>query len=145
MGALPSQTHLRSFRLYHDGALFAEAKAFPYDNSAAAPAQASQGSTEINGQRHTPTSSKGASRRALLQSDNRYPVSGTEHWPNNAIALITLSTNQSTGTAASCTGTWISGMDVLTAAHCVSNWDFANNGNPNREYSQFQVRLALGS
>ncbi|KAG2444970.1 hypothetical protein HXX76_001705 [Chlamydomonas incerta] len=76
-------------------------------------------------------------RRGLLQKeDARYPVRDTGYWPNNAIVqMYFVTTGTTVGT--SCSGTWVTGYDVLTATHCVYNWA------SNATYTSFVIRPAM--
>ena len=77
-------------------------------------------------------------RRGLLQKeDARYPVRDTGYWPNNAVVQMYFVTT-GTNTATSCSGTWVSGYDVLTATHCVYNWAAGAT------YTNFVVSRARG-
>ena len=56
-------------------------------------------------------------RRRLQQDGSPYQVSTTQAWPNNAIVLVELSVDATSNVT--CSGTWVSGYDVLLAAHCL--------------------------
>ncbi|KAG2448473.1 hypothetical protein HYH02_006365 [Chlamydomonas schloesseri] len=77
--------------------------------------------------------------RALLQyEDNRYNITDTGYWPNNAVVQMYYLTNGTTTPPyTTCSGTWVSGYDVLTAAHCVYNWDKST------AYASYVIRPAM--
>ncbi|KAG2444968.1 hypothetical protein HXX76_001703 [Chlamydomonas incerta] len=84
-----------------------------------------------------PAAARRRRRRGLLQKeDARYPVRDTGYWPNNAIVqMYFVTTGTTVGT--SCSGTWVTGYDVLTATHCVYNWA------SNATYTSFVIRPAM--
>jgi hypothetical protein len=63
-------------------------------------------------------------RRALQAGNGRWRVSNTSTYPFRAVAYLTY-VQPSSGDRFQCSGTFVSPVDVLTAAHCV--WDFAAN------------------
>lgn len=150
--AEPPRRVFRSFRLYEDGSLYAEAEPWAFEEALAPTAQSTEGSQRIqsNSSNNSSSNSSGnrrllsmdrytRSRRAVLQYDARYPVSSASYWPNNAIAHMVFTTNQDTGAAEACTGTWVTGYDVLTAAHCLTNWTLGNQPNSYNEWSRYNV------
>ncbi len=127
----------RSFRLYSDGSLYAEAE--PWDLGEADVLATDGGSHNVRQSQWLPREDSGLGRRvsrSLHQADGRYPTTSTQYWPNNAVVQMYFTT---IGTAAEgCSGTWVSGYDILTAAHCLTDWSLR------QPYSDFRVRAGEG-
>ncbi len=134
----------RSFRLYEDGSLYAEIEPWIVPRTRGADSAAVEGS-QANGQHslHGSVAGAGAAddiRRAILQQQQEasYPVNNTMQWPNSAVVQMyfTNGASQQEG----CSGTWVSGYDILTAAHCLVNW---TQQQPRAAYKDFYVRCML--
>ncbi|GFR39709.1 hypothetical protein Agub_g188 [Astrephomene gubernaculifera] len=122
----PSKLVYRSFRLHRDGSLYAETQPWTLAEASLPPSGSRGGSARMPPSHRRQLSERpgahaaGRSGRSLLQADGRYPVTSTHYWPNNALVQMYFQTSSSWE---ACSGTWVSGYDILTAAHCLTNWD----------------------
>ncbi|GIM06536.1 hypothetical protein Vretimale_10831 [Volvox reticuliferus] len=155
----PLQRVYRSFRLYQDGSLYAELEPWtvPGDRHAAEPA-GSEGTEDLETwqqqQQQQPhagsphhakdvanSRARGRAARSLLQQGTNYSAGSALYWPNNAVVQMyaTIGGTVSIPTLQYCSGTWVSGYDILTAAHCVGDWSSTTP----LAFSNFKIRPGM--
>ncbi|GLI60548.1 hypothetical protein VaNZ11_002705 [Volvox africanus] len=159
----------RSFRLYRDGSLYAEISPWTVPGDQAMELAGLEGTVDVDilqtaaaarqqqqqQQQQQPHASaphltqeaanssvRGRTARSLLQQEGtNYSVSSTLYWPNNAVVQMyaRIGGTVSDPTLQYCSGTWVSGYDILTAAHCVGDWWSTTP----LAYSNFKIRPGM--